>query len=65
KGRSAHFVNLSLGISGKLWQPGFYDRALRRENDRKAIARYIVANPLRKGIVKSVSDYSFWNSDFL
>ena len=40
--------------AGPLWQPGFYDRALRREDDRKAVARYILTNPLRAGLVGSM-----------
>ncbi|WP_111640224.1 REP-associated tyrosine transposase [Marinomonas shanghaiensis] len=65
KGASAFNVNKHLKRSGKLWQPSFYDRALRAEEDRLHIARYIVANPLRKGLVKSVKDYPFWNSLYL
>lgn len=47
---------------GRVWQRGFYDRAIRREDDLAAVARYIVANPLRAGLVKSVRDYSLWDA---
>ena len=45
-----------------LWQKGFHDRALRREDDIQQVARYIVANPIRAGIVKSVREYSLWDA---
>jgi len=54
KGRS------SRSIGGPLWQKGFHDHALRLEEDREALARYIVANPLRAGLVESIEDYPYW-----
>lgn len=65
KGASAHSINLYLQRNGQVWQPSFYDHALRQEEDRKSIARYIIANPLRRGLVKKVENYSFWNSVYL
>ena len=50
---------------GPIWQSGFYDRAMRREDDLPAIARYIVANPLRAGLVRSVRDYPLWDAMWL
>jgi putative transposase len=49
----------------KLWQKGFYDHALRQEEDIKAIARYIVSNPLRAGLVNHHNDYSHWDAVWL
>ncbi|NVK40230.1 MAG: transposase [Oceanospirillaceae bacterium] len=48
-----------------VWQRGFYDRQLRREDDLVAMARYVVANPLRAGLVRSVRDYGFWDAVWL
>ena len=45
-----------------VWQPGFYDHALRKEEDVAAIARYIVANPLRAGLVTKLGEYSHWDA---
>lgn len=53
------------GVQGPIWQPGFYDRAIRREDDLPAIARYIVANPLRAGLVTSIRDYPLWDAVWL
>jgi REP element-mobilizing transposase RayT len=65
KGSSARCVHARCGLRGRLWQPGFHDHALRREEDRVAIARYIVANPLRSGLVSRVGDYPHWDSAWL
>lgn len=65
KGTTAYKINAELGRKGKLWQTSFYDHALREEENRKNIARYIVANPLRKGLVKDIKKYPYWNSIYL
>ena len=48
-----------------VWQAGFHDRAMRQEEDLQALARYIVANPLRAGLVKRVGDYPHWDAMWL
>jgi REP element-mobilizing transposase RayT len=66
KSRSAIAINkTSAGYNGKLWQRGFHDRALRREEDLQSVARYIVANPLRAGLVKRIGDYPLWDAIWL
>ena len=45
-----------------IWQAGFHDRALRREEDLQATARYLVANPLRAGLVTRVGLYPHWDA---
>ena len=62
KSASARLVNRSLGKQGSLWQPAFYDHALRSDEDFRSVARYVVANPLRAGLVRRVGDYPFWNA---
>ena len=65
KGRSGHSINKTLKLKGACWQSAYYDRALRRDQDRLSIARYIVANPLRAKLVSSIRDYPYWNSVYL
>ena len=62
KSRSAIAINRLLGSHGRLWQPGFHDHALRQEEDIQHVARYLVANPLRAGLVKRLGDYPLWNA---
>ncbi|MEW5756143.1 MAG: transposase [Pseudomonadota bacterium] len=52
-------------LGGTVWQRGFHDRAIRRDEDVQAIARYIIANPLRAGLVASVKDYPHWDCIWL
>jgi REP element-mobilizing transposase RayT len=65
KGSSAAAINQSRSSSGTVWQPGFHDHALRREESRIAIARYIVADSLRAGLATKASDYPHWDSLWL
>ena len=50
---------------GRLWQSGFHDHAVRREEDLRTLARYIVANPLRAGLVRRIGDYPHWDAIWL
>jgi REP element-mobilizing transposase RayT len=47
------------------WQVGFHDHAVRREEDLKKLARYIVGNPLRTGLVDSIGKYPHWDAVWL
>jgi len=62
KSYSARLLNASLGTKGPVWQRGFFESALRRECDLIALSRYIVANPLRAGLVEHVGDYPLWDA---
>lgn len=55
-------AKVSLALGRRIWQKGFYDRALRREEDLVAVARYVVGNPVRAGIVARVGDYPHWDA---
>ncbi len=52
-------------LGGGIWQPGFHDHALRKDEDLAATARYVVANPLRKGLVSNIGDYPHWDAIWL
>lgn len=53
---------ISRNIGTAVWQSGFHDRAIRHEEDVLPAARYIVANPLRAGLVRRVGDYPYWDA---
>jgi putative transposase len=65
KSASAHQLNHYLKRKGRFWQDGFHDHALRKEEAVIDAARYIIANPLRAGLVSSVRDYSHWDAVWL
>ena len=62
KSFAARAINARKSQCGPIWQKGYMDRAIRREEDLVRVARYIVANPLRAGIVADIGDYPLWDS---
>lgn len=42
-----------------LWQKSYHDHILRAEEDCEAVASYILANPVRAGLVERPTDYTF------
>jgi REP element-mobilizing transposase RayT len=65
KGRSARSWNQAFHRMGALWQPNFHDQALRHDEDRRSVARYLVGNPVRAGLVERIGDYPFWDATWL
>ena len=65
KGRTSRLIRLTHPVVGSVWQGGFHDHAVRREEDIHALARYVCANPIRAGIVASLRDYPFWDACWL
>ncbi|OLU17347.1 transposase [Pseudomonas sp. PA1(2017)] len=50
---------------GRTWQKGFHDHALRNDENLLSAARYIVANPIRAGIVTRIGEYPHWDAIWL
>jgi putative transposase len=46
----------------RLWQKSYYDHILRKEEDVVKIVRYILENPVRKGLTKHPEEYQFSGS---
>jgi putative transposase len=44
------------------WERGFHDHELRKKEDMKSASDYIIANPLRAGLVANLLDYPYWNT---
>jgi len=66
KRNTSRQINRHLGYTGVgVWQRGFHEHALRGEEDVRDVARYLVANPLRAGLVKRVGDYPLWDAVWL
>ena len=64
KSVSALEVGRIAGSSG-IWQPGFHDRAIRADASIRDVGRYVVFNPVRAGLVRTVGDYPFWDAVWL
>lgn len=52
-------------VGRPVFQKGYYDHAVRKDEDMRALARYIVANPLRAGLVGNIHDYPHWDAIWL
>jgi REP element-mobilizing transposase RayT len=66
KGESARRINLLRNhCGGPVWQHGFHDHALRAEEDILDMARYVVANPLRAGLVSRIGNYPWWDAEWI
>jgi len=48
-----------------LWQKGYYDHILRKEEDVCGVAQYICENPVRAGLVTSLHGYPFLGGTLL
>jgi putative transposase len=64
RARAKHYSGYSYakqyGVS--LWQRSGYERVLGNDESTAAVAKYILENPIRAGLVKSVVDYPFLGS---
>jgi REP element-mobilizing transposase RayT len=62
KACSARDVRRSRPEIGPVWLAGFHDHALRSDEDLVQVARYVVLNPVRAGLVRRVRDYAYWGA---
>jgi REP element-mobilizing transposase RayT len=65
KARSARRIRRQIGGTGPVWQRAYHDHALRRDEDARTVARYVIANPLRAGLVDSLAEYPLWDAIWL
>ena len=64
KGASAHKINRALRRHGRVWQPESFDHVLRSSESLQQKVNYLLANPVRQGLVARWQDYSWiWRSD--
>jgi hypothetical protein len=48
-----------MGYCGRLWQARFYDHVMRTGEDGRRMAKYILDNPVRKGLVEEAGMYPY------
>ena len=48
-----------LNLSGDIWQRSFFDHVVRKDKHVNEIARYILLNPVRRGIVDHIDEYPY------
>jgi REP element-mobilizing transposase RayT len=57
KARTSFLLNRCQGRSGRVWQPGYYDHAIRTEESLREQAMYILANPVRAKLAECLGEY--------
>jgi REP element-mobilizing transposase RayT len=65
KAAATQRIRRELPVDGPIWGRAYHDHALRRDEDLRAAARYVIANPLRARLVKRIGDYPYWNAIWL
>lgn len=67
KGRTARFINLEVGRTGRLWQHEYYDHYVRNEQEMNNIVRYILMNPVKAGLANKPAlwEWSWVSQEFL
>src|ERR1700693_663428 len=58
---STSLLNSGSQEHGQIWQPRFFDRALRTVKEYYAKVEYIHQNPVRRGLVRKAEDWR-WSS---
>ncbi len=71
RGDLDRFMRLAKQMSGyafeqsmgsKLWQTGYHERVLRADEASLTVIAYMVANPIRAGLVSRAEDWPHWGS---
>lgn len=65
KAITARAVEDRFRVNGWLWVRGYNQRVLERHEDRLAVARHLVSNPVRAGLAKSVGAWPYWDAIWL
>ena len=65
KGRSAFAINKAYGAKTLIWQKGYHDRGVRAEEDLSEMARYVIHNPMRAGLVSHLKHYPLWDCEWI
>lgn len=60
KGVSARKINLARSGRGQVWQDESWDRILRNQDELDEKLKYMLDNPVRKGLVEDGWDYPWW-----
>ncbi|MGE6332492.1 REP-associated tyrosine transposase [Stenotrophomonas sp. NPDC077659] len=57
KSRSGRAIARRVDANAPIWQPGYYDHALRSDECLRAQAMYIAGNPVRAGLATYLGEY--------
>ncbi len=54
--------HLKGAVAHAVWQTGYYEHVLRADDAALSVARYLVHNPVRAGLVQDARDFALWGS---
>ncbi len=60
KSFTAKKANQSLGISGRFWQPEYFDRVIKSQRQFEFTVRYILNNPVKAGLCKKFYEWPWF-----
>jgi len=49
----------AIGGAGSIWQSGYHDHAIRRDESLRGVADYLMHNPVRAGLCERPQDYPY------
>ena len=61
---TARKINKQRGEPSTVWQEGYYDRGIRKDESLNEIIRYCYENSVRQGLVKQAKDYPYWRCKY-
>jgi REP element-mobilizing transposase RayT len=60
KSYTSNEINKALNRQGPVWQRGYHDHAIRREEDLNETIMYVLNNPVRAGMTDDFHKYPHW-----
>lgn len=64
KSYTANQINRLLQENGRVWQKGYHDHCIRKEESLWETMLYCYYNLVRKGLVQKPSEYPFWSCKY-
>ena len=59
KGSFSFRAKREIGIEHRIWQPKYYDRRVRDQEECAAVLRYLEQNPVKRGLAERASEFPF------
>jgi REP element-mobilizing transposase RayT len=59
KSYTAKMINQKYERQGKIWHRDYFDRFIRNPDDYRNVVNYILANPVKAGLVKKAEDWKY------
>lgn len=57
---TARKINKQRDERSTVWQEGYYDHGIRKDESLNEMIRYCYENSVRQGLVKQAKDYPYW-----